>query len=242
LARRGLSLLLVDVQGDTNRDVAERLRAEHGVQVVACEVDLAGADCVDLLEPSLQGRDVGLWVHCAATSPLGSFVDISRERQLATLHTNARATLLLAHRLAPALTARGRGGMVLLSSGSALSGAPWVAGYAATKGYVLALSLSLAAELESSGVDVLAVCPGLVNTAATRARPPALGRAPWVRMLEAEQVVDESLGALGERLVVVPGRAERLGLAITSRLLPRRWALAALRRSMLALYPDLGGG
>jgi hypothetical protein len=192
------------------------------------------------MEASLAGRALGLWVHCAALIPMGAFVELDGAVQLRALHVNARATLLLAQRLAPTLVARGRGGMVLLSSGSALPGAPWVAGYAATKAYVLGLSLSLAAELEPSGVDVLAVCPGLVNTAATRARPPALDRARWIRMLEPEQIVSESLAALGRRLVVVPGRAERWGLAITSRLLPRRVALAVLRRSMLALYPDLG--
>ena len=75
---------------------------------------------------------------------------------------------------------------VPVCSGQKRSGSPLVANYAATKGYIATLALSLAAELDPAGVDVMAVCPGMIRTPATEADPPRLDRAPWVRMLDAE--------------------------------------------------------
>src|SRR2546422_350907 len=74
------------------------------------------------------------------------------------------------------LRARGRGGLILLSSMSALQGSPMVATYAATKAFTLNLAESLWDEWRPSGVDVTAVVPGPTDTPGYRASAPRPSR------------------------------------------------------------------
>jgi short-subunit dehydrogenase len=117
---------------------------------------------------------------------------------------------------------RGGGAVVNVASLLAFAGAlppdplPYRAVYAGTKGYVVAFSRTLAAELAGSGVRVQVVCPGYTATEFHRARgvePVAEGaedvvtvRAPAMR---AQDVVTASLAALATgEVVCVPGLAD----------------------------------
>lgn len=235
LAARGSSLWLVDVAEPELMAAAASL-SRHA-EVRASVIDLGEPDAAATLEEGIASVDLGLVVHCAAVCPIGPFVDAPLATHRRTVDVNVGGTLAVAHLASRRLVERPRSGLVLVSSGSALSGSPLVANYAATKGYIATLALSLAAELGPRGVDVMAVCPGMVRTAATEADPPRLERAPWVRMLSADRVARESLDDLGRRVVSIPGGlGERLGLHAMSRLLPRRLALGILSRTMDRLY------
>ena len=73
--------------------------------------------------------------------------------------------------------ARGRGGVILLSSMASNQGSALVAHYAATKAYLRVLAEGLWAEWRPRGVDVLACCPGLVQTPTfVRGEPSPAGR------------------------------------------------------------------
>jgi meso-butanediol dehydrogenase/(S,S)-butanediol dehydrogenase/diacetyl reductase len=66
----------------------------------------------------------------------------------------------------PALVDSG-GNIVNVSSTAALSGSPWAAAYAASKGGVLALTRVIAVEYARRGVRCNAVCPGSIDTPMT---------------------------------------------------------------------------
>jgi uncharacterized protein len=237
LAVRGLDLILVDVQAGKLADVAATLGRRVGVTTLP--LDLSGSRVAARLDEALADVPLGLVVHCAAICPIGHFLAIDHDVHQRCVDTNVSGTLAVAHSCARRLVQRQRGGLVLVSSGSALSGAARVANYAATKGYIATLAASLAPELEAAGVDVMAVCPGMIRTAATEAHPPRLDRAPWVRMLSADRVATESLDDLGRRLVSVPGGLpERLGLTLMNRVLPRGLAARLVAETMARLYPS----
>lgn len=65
----------------------------------------------------------------------------------------------------------GRGAIVNVASVAGLLGIPGQANYAASKGGLLALTRSLAAELGTKGIRVNAVAPGFVDTDMTAALP-----------------------------------------------------------------------
>ena len=130
-------------------------------------------------------------------------------------NVNGRAPLLLTRAFGPAMRARRRGGIVMVSSVVAFAATPQWSLYAATKAFNLLLGEGLAAELRSDGVDVLTLVPGATRTEFFDVAGLDAGMS-----LPAERVVDEALAHLGRSDVVVPGWYYRVGTLMT-RLLPR---------------------
>lgn len=229
LARRGLDLVLVARRPGPLAELAERLPT----RTVTVPMDLADADAVPTLAAVTEGREVGLVVANAAYSPTGAFVATDPARSLRALGLNCRTPLLLAHHYLPAMAARGRGGMVILSSLAGLQGSPGIATYAATKAFGTVLAEGLWAELRGAGVDVLACVAGAVATPGLARRKP--GRAPGT--VPPEAVAAAALSALGRRPRTVPGGVARLSAAVMSRLLPRRTAIQVIARASRDLLP-----
>jgi short-subunit dehydrogenase len=74
----------------------------------------------------------------------------------------------ICHHFAGSMAARGRGGIVLVSSGAGLVGARNMVAYAATKAFDMVMAEALWAELHDQGVDVLALVLGVTDTPALR--------------------------------------------------------------------------
>lgn len=232
LAAEGFDLLLVDREAADCRALADTLHANHGVD--------AHAWIHDLSEPGLEGRavhwaekyDVGLLVNNAGISPLDPFLDIPLHAHLATLDVNCRATLVLTHVFGKRMLARRRGGIIVVSSVSALSGSPYFCHYAATKGYGLNLACGLWSELRGTGVDVLAVCPGMTDTKPVQDRRLDENLPFYVPLTDPEAVARQSLRALGKQPTVVPALGDRVSAALLSKLMPRGWTLSLIKRSI----------
>ena len=79
---------------------------------------------------------------------------------------------------------KGRGGIIFLSSASAVQGSVLIANYAATKAYNLILAEGLWEELRQQGVDVLGFMPGATDTPGYRSTNPDLSK---VRLLKVMQ-------------------------------------------------------
>jgi short-subunit dehydrogenase len=120
--------------------------------------------------------------------------------------------------------------MVIVASTAGYQPLPLAAAYGATKAFDLMLGEALWAENRGTGVDVLAVSPGPVDTEfqAVAGETPHPGCRP-------EDVVTAALGALGRKpsVIVGPANAAR---AWSVRLAPRavvaRMAEAVMRRNV----------
>ncbi|MFO0005036.1 MAG: SDR family NAD(P)-dependent oxidoreductase, partial [bacterium] len=126
-------------------------------------MDLAPAGAGQRLAAAVADLDVGLVVLAAGFGTSGPFVDAPLGPELEMIDLNCRSVAELCHALGPRLLARGRGGLVLLSSLVAFQGVPRAANYAATKAWVQAFAEGLRGEGGPRGVDVLAVAPGRVR-------------------------------------------------------------------------------
>src|SRR6202034_2759088 len=76
---------------------------------------------------------------------------------------NLRAPIMLAHDLAPAMVARGRGHLVFVSSLSAKAASPASSLYSATKFGLRGFALALRQDLAPHGVGVSLVSPGVIR-------------------------------------------------------------------------------
>ena len=235
LATRGLNLVLLARRAELLEATARGLRERHQVEVVTAAVDLASPTLAEQVAPLLASREVGLLVHNAAFPAQGPFLEQPLDAQLRALDVNCRAPLVLAHGLGRAMAARGRGGVVLMSSLTAFNGSPFISTYGATKAFNLVLAEGLWFELRGRGVDVLACCAGATRT------PHLLRTSPQGEpgMIEPAQVVKEALAALGRGGSMVPGAFNRLASFAMRRLLPRTLAISILgkRTSALRLPP-----
>lgn len=139
------------------------------------------------------------------------------------------AVVDLAHAFLPDMVARGEGAVINVSSRGAFQPGAYFAVYAASKAFVLSFSEALWAEYRKRGIDVLALCPGPVDTNFFN----VVGRER--RGLEAkaspERIVAVALKALEQRKsFVIPGWRMWLSSQIMSRLLPRAFVARTLER------------
>jgi short-subunit dehydrogenase len=156
---RGASVVMVD-----RLDEVQAAAAVHGDRARAVVADLGEPGWIDRLAEPTEGLEIGLAVANAAVSYVGRFLDQPADSRRATVEVNCLATTELAAWALPGMVARGRGGLVVTSSGSALAGTAAVATYSASKAYVLNLAEAIGWELRDSGVDCLAVVAPAMDT------------------------------------------------------------------------------
>jgi len=236
LAARGLSVVLLDRQADAVSALAAELEERHGARTRPLVLDLTSDALVPTVRALAAELPIGLLVCNAGLSHMGRLHDLDLEAQLGVVDLNCRATLALTHVLGAPMRARGRGGILLLSSSSALLHTPLLANYVATKAYNLALAEALWEELRHEGVDVLGLAPGIVRTGAIARRAPD-PRGSRGLVSEPDAVVEKALAALGHRPSLVPGLTDRLGALVLGSLVPRRFALPLARRALLRVFP-----
>ncbi|MDQ6613874.1 MAG: SDR family oxidoreductase [Actinomycetota bacterium] len=226
LAARGANLVVVARNAPALEDLATRLRCAHGVEVRVAPGDLGDAVVrLDLLE-SLADTAVDLLVNNAGFGTHGSFVQLPWEREIGQVELNCAAVVHLSRALLPAMVARGDGGIINVASTAAFAPCPNMATYGATKAFVLSFSEAVAIECRGSGVRILALCPGAVDTGFGAATGDSTFGASgfFARATGPEDVVGVALAALDQgRTSVVFGIYNRV-MALGTRLVPRSWS------------------
>jgi hypothetical protein len=237
LAMIGLNIAIIDIQTKKMRSIKSALKKEYKISVIAINTDLTANDFMKKIISSASKIEIGLVINNAAFGSVGPFADTDPRDMEKTVMVNCRAPLLISRHFAPLLSKRGRGGMIFLSSTSALQGTPIVANYAATKAYNLVLGEALWNELGPSGCDVMVLAPGATNTPAFAASGGRIEKLPGMPFMQADEVVREALFCLGKRPLVIPGRKNRLIAFIMNRLLKRSAAVNLIGKNTRILYP-----
>ena len=215
LARQGANLILVARSADKMDAIATEIRATQHVQVETWPCDLTNRGARAVLAADLASREIHTLINNAGFGSIGDFTDLPPERIAAEVELNELTRLAL-----PGMKQRGRGAVINIASTGAFQPIPGFSTYAATKAYVLRLSIGLWSELHDSGVRVLAVCPGPTETGFFT----AAGNDQVMRQRRSvEQVVNSAFRALRRhRPYVVDGVGNTI-LAEATRLMPTRW-------------------
>ena len=229
LLERGCSVVLVD-----RRPEVVEVALELGPATRPVVADLADPGWLDVVTAATEGLEVGLAVANAAVSHVGPFLEQGAASRAATVQVNCLATTELAAWALPAMVARGRGGFVVTSSGSALAGTAVVATYSASKAYVLNLAEAIGWELRGTGVDCLAVVAPAMDTPGWRSHP-VVEDQMLQPAVAPRGVVDAALDRLGDGgcFLADPGLEVVAGL-------PRGVRVDLLSSATSALYPTEG--
>lgn len=159
LAGAGARVLLV------GRDEAKL--AETGAQIpdsriAAC--DIADPDAVDALRDVFAGETISILINNAGVpGPVRPLTEIEPAEWDEVFAVNVRGVYLLCRAFIPAMTARGRGDVINLSSVSGKRPLTRRTPYTASKMAVLGLTRTLAFEVGPLGVSVNSLSPGPVR-------------------------------------------------------------------------------
>lgn len=165
LAREGADVAILSRPQDDLAGAAELVKA-HGGGVLAIGADVGDSAAVgaafDRIEAELGPIDA---VHNnAGISAVSPLVDTTDELLHALIRTNLAGSFYVLREAARVMQPRRSGAIVNTASELALMGQAGYVAYTATKGAILAMTRSAAAELASWGIRVNAVCPGTTRT------------------------------------------------------------------------------
>jgi short-subunit dehydrogenase len=231
LALEGLNLVLVDILDDDLRSRAEELREEFAVEVRTLACDLGDLTQHELMDEAVRDLEIDVLIcnHMFTPTTATSILDMQLDTHSRMIDINARGYTGLIHRYGNRMRARGRGALIIVASGAGLNSAPYAAAYSANKAFQIALGEALWYELRGTGVDVLVVIGGLMNT-----QGDGLSGYPRWRVSQPAPVAREVLSAVGRKHLVMPGLVNRALLLVQSRLLSRRRAVLEIGRSVAA--------
>ncbi|HEY7008822.1 MAG TPA: SDR family oxidoreductase, partial [Jatrophihabitantaceae bacterium] len=159
---------LVIVARDEARLAATRddLAGRYGVHVEVLPADLitdAGCEAVAARVSDAQ-RPVDVLVNNAGFGMYRVFGAAPLEAEERQLDLNVRAVLRVTHAAVRAMTGRGSGRIVNVSSVAGFVPRGSNATYSASKAWVTMFSEALSVQLRDSGVTVTAICPGFTRT------------------------------------------------------------------------------
>lgn len=237
LAAEGSDVVLVA----RDRARLEALAAELGeahptVGVEVLPADLARRDDLEAVAARVAATDhpIDLLVNNAGFGTYGDLAELDVETELEEIAVNVTAVVRLTHAAVRAMTARGTGAILNVSSVAGLQATPGNATYGATKAFVASFGESVAGELEGTGVTLTTVLPGFTRTefherAGVGGRP-----VPDVAWMSAEDVAARALAAArAGRPWCVPGVLNKVLVAAAGpvpRSLKRRIAARVARR------------
>jgi hypothetical protein len=226
LAAEAYNLVLVARDAERLEQIASELSGREGATVEVISADLISDEGCSVVAKRIEDREhpIDLLINNAGFGMykvFGSAALADEERQL---DLNVRAVLRLSHSAVRAMTGRGNGRIVNVSSVSAFVPRGSNATYAASKAWVTMFSEALSVQLKGSGVTVTAICPGFTRTEFHQRAEADMSHVPERMWLSAADVVREGLAdAFAGRPVSVPTRQYRR-LVLLARIVPR-WLL-----------------
>jgi short-subunit dehydrogenase len=166
LAAGGAKLVLSARRRDRLEQLAQKLTADHHATVEIFPVDLAKPGGAAELFAFTEGKgiEVDLLINNAGFGGYGEFHQGSLDWFCDMVQVNVAAVVELTHRYLAGMVERRRGDIMIVASTAAFQPVPYIACYAATKGFDLLFAEALAEEVRRYGVRVCALCPGPTDT------------------------------------------------------------------------------
>jgi NAD(P)-dependent dehydrogenase (short-subunit alcohol dehydrogenase family) len=165
-ARLGAQVVIAELNEDTGRATASLIRCEGGQALfIKTEVSIESEVAALVHQARHVFGPIDILVNNAIVCPVVSIVEMDTALWDQVIAVNLRAAFLTCRACLPDMIARRHGSIVNMVSTDAM---PGLAAYIASKQGLAGFSQSLAAEVGSTGIRVVAFGPGMVDTPAIR--------------------------------------------------------------------------
>lgn len=209
--------------------------AGEGARVIATDIDEPALETLAKEQPgidtfrldALDGDAISnavdrvdapdILLNCSGFVHAGTILDVTDDDFDYSFDLNVKAHTRVIRAFLPGMIDNGGGSIINMASvASSIKGAPNRCVYNATKGAVIGLTKSVAADFITQGIRCNAICPGSVETPSMEARMRALGdyeearkafiaRAPMGRMAEASEIASLVVYLAGDESAFVTG-------------------------------------
>ena len=216
-------------------DKLEELSNQLRTKTKIMSLDLALDHDLSLLSDELAKFQptVQILVNCAGYGKIGPFSLGSYEEEIGMININCKALTAVTYFVLPYMNESAR--IIQIASAAAFLPQPNFAVYAASKSYVLSFSRALKYELHNRKINVIAICPGPVDTAFfEKADPDNQGKQyKKIFRVKPENVVAKALkdSILGDQISIY-GWPMKLVFAF-SKILPHKLILKILYETNL---------
>jgi hypothetical protein len=207
LSSRGYDLILVA----RDKEKLEKLKKELTTEVQIISMDISSTfNCMKLYN-RVKKEDIDILVNNAGFGVYGKFDETSLDKELDMIDLNIKAVHTLTKMFLKDFKEKNKGYILNVSSAAAFLPRPLMAGYYASKAYVLRLTEAIYEELrqDNSSVYVGALCPGPVNTNFNN----VAGVKFSVEALESYDVASYAVKKMFEReMIIIPGKMMKFNI------------------------------
>jgi len=202
LAQDGHDLTIVARRRDRLEELAGRLQESYKVDVEVLVADLSNHDSLLTVEKRITESTLELLVNNAGFGGYMPFVDLDPDKAEELINIKVLAVTRLTRAALPGMIQRRQGSIINISSRLAFSAPlgsaqlPKRATYAGANAYINAFTELLQSELDGTGVQMQALCPGVVATEFHEIQGINPNRYPAAIVMQPEDLVSASLAGL----------------------------------------------
>jgi len=169
-ARNGANIAVADKNLGTASNTMNEIKVLER-EAIAIEVDVTNSRQVDSMvgQTLKKFAKIDILVNNVGTSKVALLSDLAEEIWDSIMNVNAKSMFLCCKAVAEHMKRQRSGKIVNLSSMAGKTGWRYMSAYCASKFAVIGFTQAIALELAEFGINVNAVCPGVVETALTQA-------------------------------------------------------------------------
>lgn len=162
-ASKHAEVIITAKREDLLKKAAAGLKQEYDCSVSYIVCDLSVKDSA--LHIYRQVRDIDILINNAGFGFQGKSWDIPLDKEEDMILVNCMAVMDLTKLYVKDMIRKGKGRIINVCSTGAFQPGPYIAGYYASKSFVLSYTRAVREEVREYGIHVSALCPGPVDTA-----------------------------------------------------------------------------
>ncbi len=166
LAKNGFNIVINSRKHSDSQKVAQEITKKFSVNAIGIEADVRiPSMIVKLIQQTMKEfKRIDVLVNNAGVVVLKSLAETTEDEWNFVVDTNLKGVYLCSKEVIPYMISQKSGFIINISSGAGKSGFSELSAYCASKFGVIGLTESLADEVSSYGIQVIAICPGAVAT------------------------------------------------------------------------------